>query len=149
DGLDQRVVAAPLPPAGYSDLQAGSEGHVFFLKSRELGIDDEDMTGSELRCFDVTKRKGEKVMDRVADYRLTPDGTKVRAPPRGKGPDDPATWTITELAAMGERRGSSPPSGGQGGGGDSHGSPGKKLNLDAVEVRVDPPAEWAQILDEV
>src|SRR5205085_1874724 len=61
---------------------------------------------------------------------------------RGKGPDDPGTWTITETGGMnaGAR---------QDGGGEPRRSPGKKLNLDAVEVRVDPPAEWAQILDEV
>jgi tricorn protease len=130
DRLDQRVVAVPLPAAGYSNLQAGAAGQVYFLKSRDgIASEDEELTtGGELHRYDVGKRKDEKLLDNVTDYRLTPDSGKVLIYARGKGPDDPGTWTIAETAKPGE---------------------GKKLNLDAVEVRVDPPAEWAQILDEV
>src|SRR5207249_10921957 len=66
-------------------------------------------------------------LDNVADYRLTSDGDKVLTHARGKGVDDPGAWAIVETAKPGES---------------------KKLNLEAVELRIDPPAEWAQILDD-
>jgi tricorn protease len=130
DGLDQRVVAAPLSPAGYSNLQAGAEGHVYFLKSKDgIILDEEELGGGgELHSYDIAKRKDDKLLDDLSDYRLTADGDKVLTFARSKEPDKPGTWTIAETAKTAE---------------------GKKLNLDAVEVRVDPPAEWAQILDEV
>src|SRR5262249_13393913 len=120
-----RVVVAPLPPAGYAKLQAGAAGQVYFLKAREVAMNEEELTsGGELHRYDIAKRKDEKLLDNLADYRLTPDGGKVLTHTAG----DPGTWTIAETARP---------------------TDGKKLNLDAVEVRVDPPAEWAQILDEV
>lgn len=129
DGLDQRVVAAPLPPAGYSNLQAGAENHVYFLKSKEILLDEEELgAGGEWHRYDIGKRKDDKLLDDIADYRLTADGARALTFARSQQPDKPGTWTIAETAKAAE---------------------GKKLNLDAVEVRVDPPAEWAQILDEV
>jgi tricorn protease len=130
DGLDQRVVAAPLPPAGYSNLQAGAEGQVYFLKSKDgIILSEEELgTAGELHRYDISKRKDDKLLDDIADYRLTADGARVLTFAHSKEPDKAGTWTIAETTKAAE---------------------GKKLNLDAVEVRVDPPAEWAQILDEV
>jgi tricorn protease len=128
DGLEQRVVAAPLPPAGYTDLQAGAENQVYFLKAPEISLESEEIsTGGELHRYDIAKRKDDKLLDAVTDYQLTPSGSKVLTHVKGGGPDNPGTWTIAETAQP---------------------AAGKKLKLDAVEVRVDPPAEWAQILDE-
>jgi tricorn protease len=129
DGLDQRVVVAPLPAAGYSNLQAGAAGKIYFLKDREIAMREEDLSsGGELHRYDLDKRKDEKLLDNVADYRLTPDGDKVLTYARGGGPENPGAWNIVETAKPAE---------------------GKKLNLEAVELRSDPPTEWAQILDDV
>jgi tricorn protease len=131
DGLDQRSVAFPLPAAGYANLQVGAAGQLFYLKSESFSIADERQYASgELHRYDLTKRKDEKVGPDLANYFLTPDGKKALtlSLPIGADPDSAGTWAI----------------------GDVGGPPDlvKKLRLDAVEIRIDPPAEWAQMLHE-
>ena len=66
----------------------------------------------------------------MGDYRLTPAGQKalVFSPPE--------TWSIvkTDGAAEAERA--------------RRIRRGQKLNIEAIEVRIDPRAEWEQIFDE-
>src|SRR5262249_53886553 len=118
DGLDQRILALPLPTGYYSGLRAGPAGQVFFLERTQA----KSPTG-KLRRFDIAKRKAEDLHPSVSPYRLSRDGKKVLTRTA------PNTWAIAAVApGM---------------------TPGKgKLNLDAVEVRVEPRAEWAQIFDE-
>lgn len=130
DALDQRVVAFPVPAAGYHELQAGPAGQVFYLKADAITIGDEDFqTGGELWRYDVAKRKEDKLGPAVAGYRLTPDGKKVLTAtrPKGAGPDA-ASFAIADVGGPPEK---------------AH-----KLPVDKVEVRVEPPEEWAQVLRE-
>jgi tricorn protease len=128
DGIDQRIVAVPEPAGEDRSLQAGAAGQVYYLRvpARRAASPPtgDGERGATLRHFDLSKRKGDTVMSGVGQYVLSADHKKalVFAPPE--------TWSIVEVA--------SPPS-----------VPGKgKLNLDAVEVRIDPRAEWPQIFDE-
>jgi tricorn protease len=133
DGLDQRVITFPLPAADYSDLQAGAAGQVFYLKAPPEAGGEGPPRGGELHHYDVTKRKDETLMPGVADYRLSADGKKalVETPPTKLGPAGPEGMTF-QIAEVGPNMAAN----------------AKKLNLDAVEVRVEPRAEWQQILDE-
>ena len=86
-----------------------------------------------MQGFDLAgARKLDTVFAGIAAFRLTPDGKKalMLTPPE--------TWAIQDVPPAGA------PASPAAAGGPTKG----KLNLDAVEVRVDPPAEWAQILHE-
>ena len=79
-GLDQRVVACPVPPGDYRDLKAGAAGQVLYLKSpadTPAALEAQATPPSELHRFDVAKRKDETLRGGVNAYRLTPDGKKT------------------------------------------------------------------------
>src|SRR5262249_35016731 len=118
DGIDQRILALPEPAGNYHSLQAGAAGQIFYLDAPEAPA--AGPRGSTLKRSDLAKRKSEAVLPGAAAFQLTPDGKKalVLAPPE--------SWSIVDVAA------GTP-------------APGKgKLNLDAVEVRIDPRAEWEE-----
>jgi tricorn protease len=75
-----------------------------------------------LQRFDFKKRKSETVLPDIDDYRISADGKKLL---HRKG----NAWAIAALGAKVD-----PAEG--------------KLAMDRVEVRIDPPAEWAQMFDE-
>ncbi len=138
-GIDQRIIACPVPTGNYANLQAGAANSVFMLgraDAPEGGGRGGPGGGSALVKFDVTSRKVSPVQSGVGTYKLTPDGSKMLYSTGGD-------WYVGSTAGGGGGlpTGISIP-GATGGGG------GKKLNLDAVEVRVDPRAEWKQIFDE-
>ncbi|HEY1860393.1 MAG TPA: PDZ domain-containing protein, partial [Gemmataceae bacterium] len=131
DSIDQRILALPVPPGDYSQLSAGPAGQVYFLEMpTERPPDAQGPVAGKLKHFDLTKRKSDDALPAVAQYFLTTDGSKalVFTPPE--------TWSIVPLGA--------PPAPGKD---DKNGKDGK-LNIDAVEVKIDPRAEWNQIFDE-
>jgi len=120
DGIDQRILALLDPAGDLHSLQAGAAGQVFFLESPER---PEGGPGAALKRFDLSKRKAETVLSGLGRYLLTGDGKKalVFAPPE--------SWSIVEVT-------NTP-------------APGKgKLDVAAIEVRIDPRAEWEQIFGE-
>jgi tricorn protease len=119
DGIDQRILALPEPAGNFHNLQAGAAGQLFYLE-----VPEQSPRGFTLKRFDLVKRKSEAVLPGTMTYQLTPDGKKalVLAPPD--------SWSIVDVA-------------------NGAPAPGKgKLNLDAVEVRIDPRAEWEEIFAE-
>jgi tricorn protease len=117
DGLQERIVVAPLPAARHSALAVGSEGQLFLIK--------EDQNGTRsLVNFSLKTRKATPLVEsEVADFALTPDGKKLLYA-AGK------SWSIVES-------------------GGKPAASAAKLNLDAIQVRVDPRTEWNQIFEEV
>jgi tricorn protease len=130
EGIDQRILALPLPQGNYRSLQAGPPGQIFYLDapaSREEAAaprEGEIARGATLKRFDLGKRRSETVLPGVEHYVLTASGKKalVLSPPE--------SWSIVEVVGP-------PPTPGKG-----------KLKVEAVEVRIDPRAEWPQIFDE-
>ena len=134
DGIDQRLLALPLPAGSLANLQAGPANQVYFLARAEAagprGAGGAE-AGSTLRRYDLEKRKDETVQAGVASYMLTPDGKKMLySTPAG-------TWHIGPSSPGAPA--ASPPLSGAG---------PKALNLDAIEVRVEPGQEWKQIFHE-
>ena len=76
-----------------------------------------------LRRFDLKDRKTENLLADVDDYQVSQDGRKV-------------VWRLKEEWAQGAATGK-----------DLKAADGK-LKVDAIEVRVDPRAEWTQIYNE-
>jgi tricorn protease len=125
NGIDQRIVALPVPPGLYQRLYAGPAGQLFFLESPvgQSPVPFGPPRDSALKRFDLSKRKTETVLEKAATYYLSADGKKalIRSVPD--------TWSIIDTAGKAE--------------------PGKgKLNVEAIEVRIDPRAEWEQIFNE-
>ena len=71
-GLEGRIVALPLPPAGYADLDGGKAGGFFFLERGEGR-----RGGATLKRFSLESRKAETVAERVREYALSANGEKV------------------------------------------------------------------------
>ena len=65
DGLSQRILALPIPPLEFTQMQTGKHGVVFLL--------DE----TALHRFDLAKRKAEKFADKVGSFEVSFDGEKV------------------------------------------------------------------------
>ncbi|HHS13303.1 MAG TPA: acetyl-CoA synthetase, partial [bacterium] len=63
DGFDTRVVAYPLPAAGYGNVKAVKGGLVY-------------VKNGALHKYDMGERKESKIMDGVRNYELTADGKK-------------------------------------------------------------------------
>jgi tricorn protease len=162
EGIDQRIISLPMPSGNYSNLQAGAANQVFVLSRAETGggvrgPGGPGGGGGSLMRFNVEDRRSSTVLSGVGSYELTPDGRKVLYSQGGDwyignaGGGGGGTMLPAALAGGGGR-------GGRGGGGGAAPTPapestsgaggGQKLNLDAIEVRVDPRAEWKQILHE-
>jgi tricorn protease len=129
DDIHQRILALPGTPGRYANLQAGLPGQIYYLGGRDTpdsadSDDERPGRGAVLKHFDLNKRKGETAAPSVARYRLTDSHRKalIFSPPEN--------WSIIEL----ENRAAAPGKG--------------KLNVENIEVRIDPRAEWPQVFDE-
>lgn len=163
DGIDQRILAAPIPSGAYANLQAGPAGMVYML-SRPEQTDGGGrrggpaMMGATLIRFEMEGRKVTTIQPNVRTYELTPDGRKMlyasgsdwfigsSSPPMGGG--GASSSPVATLLGRGGRGGSGGPPSGSEASASSLPSGHHRLNLDAIEVRVDPRQEWAQILHE-
>ncbi|HEX8335286.1 MAG TPA: PDZ domain-containing protein, partial [Pyrinomonadaceae bacterium] len=128
DGIDQRVLALPIPARDYSGLYAGKSGTIFFLED----VTGPEVTGRVLHRFDMSKRKAEKVMEGVNSFDLSANGEKMLVQLGGGGQGGAGAgsrWLIVSATL--------PLKPGEG-----------MINTAALEVRVDPRAEWRQMFHE-
>ena len=70
DGLDQRILALPMPARYYRSLQA-AEGKLFYLEAKANG------NSYLLQYFDLKERKSETFLETVQAYWLSADGKKL------------------------------------------------------------------------
>jgi len=123
EGITLRIVALPVPARNYVSLVAGKAGALFLMEAPAFDPYQPGPGAATVHRFDLEKRKEEKAFDGVSFFTLSANGEKalVRQGPR---------WSI--LPAM------MPGKPGEGG-----------LNLDRMEVWVDPPVEWRQMYREI
>ncbi|MCI0392649.1 MAG: PDZ domain-containing protein [Acidobacteria bacterium] len=124
DGLQNRILAISLPPGNYRNLQAGGAGQFFYIEShsREGGAFTFGEEKTTLHQYDLNKRKVETFLSDVSNYALSGDNKKMLYVSRG-------SWSIITITPKSQP--------GQG-----------KLDLEAIEVRIDPRVEWTQIFNE-
>jgi len=125
DGLNNRIVAVPLPAGIYVGLQVGETGKVYYLAvDLPANLEASAATGGTgtLHLYDLGARKDEVLAPNIDAYILTADKKKMLI-------GGPNMFAIVPAAGK--------PQPGQG-----------RLNIDAIEVRVDPPAEWWQMFNE-
>ncbi len=123
EGLDNRILSIPVPSGNYRNLQAGTSGQFYYIESSvpesAFGPGQEKTT---LHQYDLAKRKDEPFMTDVTTFVLSADKKKLLYASSN-------SWGIVPTVGKVQP--------GQG-----------KINVDAIEVRIDPPAEWAQIFNE-
>ncbi|MFC1660173.1 PDZ domain-containing protein, partial [Gemmatimonadota bacterium] len=123
DGLHQRILALPLDNGFYWSLQAGTAGQLYYLKSDEAaGLFGAPAGSTSLNRFKLDDGEEETLLENVASYTLSAD--KKKALLRSGG-----SWAIGDATRPME-----PTSG--------------RLEVDDIQVRIDPRTEWAQIFDE-
>jgi tricorn protease len=69
EGLEYRILDLPIPPADLMNLQVGSAGHVYYLKT----VDQRP----SLNRYDLTTRKNETILPEVNEYVVSADGKKL------------------------------------------------------------------------
>lgn len=126
DDLGQRILALPVPAKNYVALLPGKAGVLYLVEGPPAGLNpgDEGHPHGAVHRFDLEKRKADKILDDAGDVAVSHNGEKILYRQDGDG------WFITSAAA--------PPKPGEG-----------ALKLDALEVRIDPKAEWRQMYHEV
>ena len=138
DGFNLRIVDLPIHPAEIENLQAGSAGQIFFERTSD--------GKTSIQRFDFKDRKTETIVPEADDYYVSFDGKKIlfseRESPPGVLPPK-LSWSI--VASSGKKADAKEGPGSK----PSDGKPSDgKLKLDAIQVRVDPRAEWPEIFDE-
>jgi len=126
DGLAQRIVAFPLPAAYYSNLVAGEEGQVFYLKTERARFSGEELPSeaASLCRYDLEEREEKVLLEGVRGFTLSRDHEKALIRMEGG-------WWIASVT------------------GDEVETEKGKLAIDKIQVKIDPREEWAQIFDEV
>jgi tricorn protease len=135
DGLLQRVLAVPVPARNYVSLQAGKAGTLLAMEAPGFQAGVGGDFGLTIHRYDLKARRADIVIGGVGSFEVAWNGEKYLYRQSDR-------WFIAALKPM-------PPAGAPAGpppspgGGDA-----KALALDAVQVRVDPRAEWRQMYHE-
>ena len=118
EGLAERILALPLKAGRYYDLAPGVTNQIFY---RRTASGDRSASAAVFR-YDVRRKKEEQLLDAADSLTLSADSK--RALLRVKD-----AWHIVDV-------------------GDKLDLAKFNLNLDRIQVKIDPPAEWSQIVDE-
>ena len=113
----------PIPAKNYFSLTAGKEGIVYLLEGPQVTGGGEGPTKYALQRFELKTRKTEKMLDGIEGFHLAAKGEKM-------------LWKADQKWFIGAA--DKAPKAGEG-----------ALKMDAMEVWVEPRAEWRQMFREV
>ncbi|HEY2017650.1 MAG TPA: PDZ domain-containing protein [Bryobacteraceae bacterium] len=140
DKIGQRILALPLTPRNYQRLVPGKDGVVFVQEGGPVVQSLVGPNSMTVQKFDLKTRRAERLVDNITFFAVSDNGEKMLfrqnvpgAAAAGAGGPPAGTWTIAPAAPA-------PPAGPR--------PNAQVLRLDAMEVRVDPPAEWKQMYHE-
>lgn len=122
EDISQRILALPLPPADYVGLAAGKEGEIYVEQAKPGASPLGGGGPVTLLKFTLADRKSNPIASGIEDFRLSFNGEKYLFRQGQK-------WGIASTAA--------PMKPGEG-----------MLDMDAIQVSVDPPEEWKQMYHE-
>jgi tricorn protease len=69
DGIETRIVDLPIPAASLSDLEAGQDGQIFFLREND--------GKKAIQRFDLKDRKAETLLAEADEFEVSSDGKKI------------------------------------------------------------------------
>ena len=123
DNIGQRLLSLPIPARNYTALQSRKAGVLFLVEGPAVDPieNEEDGPSQTLHMFDLKTRKTEKILEGIGSFDLSFNGEKMLYQQKGQ-------WAI----ALAQKPTGAPPKPGEGG----------PLKLDAMQVYVDPRAEW-------
>ena len=133
DHIGQRILALPLPPLRYSDLQIGKAGVLLAVESPRTAPGEPPSL--IVHRFDLKTRKSDVAIAGVRNFEIAEDGEKMLYR-RGEA------WTIGTLKPMPPPGAPAPPPSTAGASGDN------TLKVESLEVKVDPRREWKQMFHE-
>jgi len=122
EGLSQRIVALPLPPAAYTNLVPGAEGQLLYLKAERQSFSGAPGS-SDMARFDLTEREETTLLADVQGFDLSAHGEKALVATQA------GYWIAPVAVPIDKIKG--------------------RLAVEAMQVKIDPRAEWRQIFDEV
>ncbi|MGA2531475.1 MAG: PDZ domain-containing protein [Candidatus Aminicenantales bacterium] len=135
DGLLQRVLSIPMPARNYVSLQAGKAGTLLALEAPASLPGVGGAPGITVHRYDLKARRSDVVVAGVYSFEIARNGEKYLY-------SQGERWFIGALRPM-------PPAGAPAGPPPSPaGSGANALATDAIQVRVNPPAEWRQMYHE-
>ncbi len=139
DGIDQRILAVPMPPRPYSSLQVAKAGTLLALEAAVPAPDATPgpPTGQTVHRYDLKARKSDVALAGVSSFHMSFGGEKAIYR-QGEN------WIIAALRPMANGPGGGPPPTGPAPGGPPQGV----LNTANIEIRVDPVQEWKQMYRE-
>ena len=151
ENIGQRILAMPMPARQYVGLQPGKAGVLLALEAPPISFgSSEGPSGMTVHRYDLKLRKSDMAVAGVRNFEVCHSGEKMlyrqgerwviatlRPMSPGSGPSAGAPAAGGPPSASGPP---SPPSGAPG---------GEALKTDAIEVRVNPRAEWRQMYHEV
>jgi tricorn protease len=123
DGISQRIVALPIKPANYIQLDTGKAGTLFVTEVADVPRFEQQPAPGTVSKFELSTRKTEPFLGGVAAFAVSANGEKALYK-QGQ------SWFIAATAAA--------PKAGEG-----------VLKLDGMAVHVDPRVEWNQMYHEV
>ena len=122
EGIENRILAIALPPGNYRDLAAGAAGQFYYIEDPTTDGPPGGPDRSSLHQYDLNKRKDEVFIPAVRDYTVSADKKKILYIGNN-------VWSMAAVTPK--------PQPGQG-----------KINVDDIEVRIDPRVEWTQMFNE-
>ncbi len=131
EGIDQRIIALPIPARNLVSLHAGKANTIYVVEAPPVAVDSFGPTTLIVHKFDLEKRKLDKVLEGVTSFTISANGEKVLYR------QGPVNWMVASAATLGTP---APP-----------GSPGapNMLKTAEMEVWIDPRVEWKQMYKEV
>jgi len=123
--LEQRIQALPVPARYYRRLQSIA-GKLFYLEMIPNQPLASEMIAYTLHTYDLKERKDEVFIEKVRNYWISADGKKLLFQTADENP---------RYAILGTDKKPEP-------------KPEDFLKMEALEVPVDPRAEWRQIFGE-
>ena len=144
--IGQRILALLIPARNYTELMTGKEGVLFLLEGPLVEPLNGPSTLTAQR-FELKTRRTDKLLDNILDFHVSADGEKLlyrhASPPQPGGSPPAQVWAIAPLPPA-------PIPGAPGSGGATGGAPSgaKTLNLSAMDVRIEPVAEWKEMYHE-
>jgi tricorn protease len=139
DGIDQRILAVPMPARSYAGLQVAKSGILLALERPSAGVQQPEGTpsGMVVHRYDLKKRKSDVALRGVTSFEMSLSGEKALYRQGGN-------WYIAAL-----RPAPSGPSGSAPAGPPPSSAAGQgALKTEGIEVRVDPVQEWRQMYQE-
>ncbi len=143
--ISQRILGLPIPARNYSELKSGKEGVLYLLEEPLV----EPLNGPStltVQRFSLKTRKTDKLLDNMLAFYISASGEKMlyrlAGPAQSGGAvPPPQSWSIAPVPPEPAPGATPAPAPGAPSG-------AKALSLAAMEVRVDPPAEWKQLYHE-